>query len=319
MYKIILKKSLTISGLEFYRSLVYLCTHGTNDGMSHSLETNTHFNNLFSGIFFVFLLTLLQGIALCQDRVFSFSGTVVDEETGNPLPGVTLRVLNTSRGTVSGGDGAFRVSLPAGEHTIVISSVGYLPDSVSFVLTADVRRRVYLKPSPVQLQEVLVVAEDPGVDIIRKAIANKRKWMDLVQSYEFDAYTKQVLRKDTSIAGITESYTRGYWRKDDGLREVIQQRRQTENVPAARNFTAVGQILNFNEDEIRLGGYTFVGPTASDALDNYDYKLERTYESKGMRVYELQMKPKSAVKPLFEGTISIADSTYAVMRVNVTP
>lgn len=36
-------------------------------------------------------------------------------------------------------------------------------------------------------------------------------------------------------------------------------------------------------------------------------------------MYELSLKPKSRVKPLFEGSISIADSTYAVMRVDVRP
>jgi hypothetical protein len=257
--------------------------------------------------------------AFGQERVFSFSGTVVDDETENPLPGVTFRVLNSARGTVSGGDGAFRISLPAGEYKFAVSSVGYLPDTVSVTLTTDVHWSIRLKPSPVQIQEFLVVAEDPGIDIVRKAIANKRKWKDLLRSYEFDAYTKQVLRKDTAIASITESYTHGYWRNDDGLREVIRQRRQTENVPAAQNFAAVGQILNFNEDEIHLAGYTFVGPTAPEALDDYDFKLDRTYESKGVKIYELRMTPKSAVKPLFNGTVSIADSTYAVMRVNVKP
>jgi hypothetical protein len=272
-------------------------------------------NRLLSLVF----LSLVSLPAPAQERVATLSGTVVDEETGQPLPGVTFLVLNSSRGTVSGSDGAFRLSLPSGEYTIVVTSVGYLPDTISVPLRRDYERIVRLRPSPVQLQEVLVLAEDPGVDIIRKAIANKRKWMDLLKTYEFDAYTKRVLRRDTSIASITESYTKGYWRPEDGLREIIQQRRQTENIAAGQNLAAVGQILNFNDDEVRLAGYRFVGPTAPEALDNYDYKLERTYESKGVRVYELQMKPRSAIKPLFEGTISIADSTYAVMRVNVRP
>jgi len=251
--------------------------------------------------------------------VLSFHGKVLDEETGLPLPGVTFRVLQTGRGTVSGGDGAFLLTLPPGSYTIVVSSVGYLADTLSIALRSSLQQTIKLKPAPVVLQEVLVEAEDPGVGIIRRAIANKKKWMDLLQSYEFDAYTKQILRRDTSIASITESYTRGYWRRDDGLREVIHQRRQTENIPAAQNFTIVGQILNFNEDNIRLGGYTFVGPTAPDAPENYEFKLERIYEWRGVRVYEISLKPKSILKPLFDGTISIADSTYAVMRVNVKP
>lgn len=204
-------------------------------------------------ILILLLFWVFPSPLLSQGQTFSFKGKVIDEETNAPLAGITFRVLGTTRGTVSGGDGGFLLALPTGNYTIVVSSVGYLPDTVSLALTENIEQTIRLKPSPVQLQEVIVLAEDPGVDIIRRAIANKRKWMDLLKSYEFDAYTKKIFRRDTSIASITETYTRGYWRKDDGLREVIHQRRQTENIPAAANFAVVGGILNLNEDKIRLG------------------------------------------------------------------
>lgn len=254
-----------------------------------------------------------------QEPVFTFGGTVCDAETKQAMASVIVRVLGTAKGTVGGSDGSFRISLPAGTYAFAISSVGYIPDTLRIALNKNLTRAIELQPSSILLPEVVTTAEDPGIGIIRKAIANKRKWMDLLRSYQFEAYTKQILNKDSAIASITESYTTGYWQKEHGLREVIRQRRQTENIRAEQNFASVGQILNFNDDEILLGGYTFVGPTAPEALDNYDYKLERTYESKGVRIYELRIKPIGKMKPLWDGTINIADSTFAVMKVNATP
>jgi len=267
----------------------------------------------------VVLLYFVRIFSQGQERIFTFSGTVRDAETRQPLTTVIVRVLNTAKGTVGGSDGSFCISLLEGTYTFVISSVGYVPDTLHIILNANVTRAIELQPSLIQMPEVVTTAEDPGVGIIRKAIASKRKWMDNLRSYQFEAYTRTVLNKDTTITSISESYTTGYWRKDDGLREVVRQRRQTQNIRAEQNFARVGQILNFNDDEIIFHGHIFVGPTAPEALDNYDFKLERTYESKGVRIYELRVKPTSTMKPLWEGTISIADSTFAVMKVNVSP
>ena len=58
----------------------------------------------------------------------------------------------------------------------------------------------------------------------------------------------------------------------DSAKKIFQ-KRQTENIKVNQNFAQVGGIMNFNEDEIKIAGYTFTGPTAPDALDNYTYKL----------------------------------------------
>jgi len=152
--------------------------------------------------------------------------------------------------------------------------------------------------------------------------------MDKLKSYRFDAFTRQTLRSDTSIASITEAYSTGYMNDDDTLREVIKQKRQTQNIPLDENFAAVRGIVNFNEDEIGLfrmtvnnksSGYRFVGPTAPDALEFYDYKLLGTSVINGVEVYKIRMIPKSRIKPLFDGIITIADETFAVMGVDVVP
>ncbi|WP_341837493.1 SusC/RagA family TonB-linked outer membrane protein [Chitinophaga pollutisoli] len=68
------------------------------------------------------LLILLCG-ALCAHAQQRVSGRVTDTE-GNGLPGVTVRLLNSNRGTVSDITGKFSLEAPAGS-TLVFSFTGY--------------------------------------------------------------------------------------------------------------------------------------------------------------------------------------------------
>jgi len=276
----------------------------------------------------ILLLHFFGNVPLKAQTFFTLRGNVNDSLTKEPLPAANIRILGTSKGTITNTNGNYTLTLDSSAHTIVFSYLAYQPESVMTALKGPAVLNIMLKPSPIQMPEVVVLAEDPAVDIIRKAIAHKRAWMDRLKSYTFEAFTRQVLRRDSTIASITEAYTTGFMSAGDTLREIVKQRRQTENIPSKENFAAVRGIVNFNEDEINLfsvrvgdnsTGYKFVGPTAPDALDNYDYKLLKTSTTSGVDVYQIRMKPKTRLKPLFDGEITIAEGTFAVMGVDVKP
>ncbi|MDI6804164.1 MAG: DUF5686 family protein [Bacteroidota bacterium] len=270
------------------------------------------------GITVLFLSIFLTGI-LYPQHIFTFSGKVTDSESAQPIPAASVRIEGTSKGTITNTNGYFQLSLPTGEYRLIFSHVGYKTDSDRINLNADLIKNISLKAVQIQMPEMIIIAEDPAIEIIRKAIANKRMWMDKLNSYEIQAFTRQLFYRDTTIASITESYSTGYWQKGDTLREIIKQKRQTENIPSSNNFAAVWGITNFNDDEIRSAGYTFIGPTARGALDYYDYKLLRTYGKSGYEIYEINVIPKSRLQPLFQGIITIADYTFAVMGVDLQP
>lgn len=253
-----------------------------------------------------------------QDEVV-LRGTVRDATTGERLAAANIRVLGTSRGTVANADGAYALRIPPGKRIIIASSLAYAPDTLRLLISQDETHDFTLTPSDIILPEVVVSSEDPAIEIIRRAIANKKKWTERLRSFEMEAFTRQVLRRDTAIASITESFTQGYWQAGDTLREIVKQKRQTENVKSEFNFASVGRILNFNDDEIRFIGYTFVGPTAVDALDYYDYTLLQTRSNFGREINEIRMIPRSRTTPLFEGIINIAGDSYALMGVDVQP
>lgn len=262
-------------------------------------------------------LVLLSPAAVSQ--TFVVSGTVRDKVSNEALVAANIRIDGTTRGTISNADGVYRLSLTPGPYTLIVSFVSYRPDTIRVALSADVVENVFLEPIAVRLAEIVVTDEDPAVRIMRKVIENKGGWKERLNSYQFDAFTRQVMRRDTAIASITESYTTGYWQRGDTLREIIKQKRQTENIPMGQNFAAVGGIVNFYDDDIRFAGFNFVGPTSPEAFDYYEFTLEETRNREGVELFTIRMTPKTKLTPLFKGIISIVGDSYSVVGIEVKP
>ncbi len=272
-------------------------------------------------VFVGFLCTsiLIQCGSAISQSIYTVSGKITDSKTGEPLPSANVRLSSSAKGTISNLDGSYLISLPAGDYTLIISYVGYQTDSAALKLENNIHEDVELEPADILMPEMVSIAEDPAYAIVRRAIANKHELTKLLHSYSFKAFTRATIYRDTSLAGITESYTDGYWHKGDSLHEVVIQRRETKNLPEAAFIPSVGRIVNFTDDTIEFVGYKFIGPIAENALDYYKYRLLRTFKKNGIVVYQIEVIPNSRIIPLFSGEIAIADSSYAVMDVNLHP
>ena len=264
-----------------------------------------------------FLIPLIAEISASQ--VVTISGIVRDAVTRTPLPSANVRVLGTSKGTVANAVGVYKLSLDQGDYTVVYSFIGYYSDTLRRSLTRSIEYSPALQPTAIQMAEVVITSEDPAMAIMRKVIEYKKQWSQTLKSYEFEAFTRMVLRRDTAIAMIAESYTTGYWQKGDTLREIVKQKRRTENLPGTGNIAVGGTVVNFYDDDVRFVGYQFVGPTSPDAFDYYDFKLEKTRVRDDKPVYTITVIPKSRILPLFKGKIDVVGDIYALVGVDIEP
>jgi hypothetical protein len=264
------------------------------------------------------LLFLIPAIPAFS-QVLTLSGTVRDAVTNSPLPAANIRVLETTRGTVANAMGVYRLGLEKDHFTVVYSFIGYRSDTLHISLEQSIEYNPRLQPSAIQMAEVIVTNEDPAIGIMREVIRRKKEWGASLQSYEFDAFTRLVMRFDTAISAITESYTTGYWRQGDTLREVIKQKRKTENLKGGVRVSVGGFIVNFYEDDINFAGFRFVGPTSPEAFDYYDFKLEKTRQRDETPVYTIRITPKSRITPLFKGKLDVIGDTYSLIAVDVSP
>ncbi len=252
-------------------------------------------------------------------------GLVYDAQTREPIPHVTIRVLDTDRSSLANDDGRYRVRLDPGEYRLRFSHIAHYSAEYTIVVgDEDVTFDVSLAPSLIELPGTRVYTRhyDPAQVIIVEAIRHKEMLLNQIQTYEFEGYTRLTARKieaDTlaEFLLITETQLEGYFRQPDEYKEIITARRQSSNLNANANLVTIGDIFNFNDNRIHFARQSIVSPTATDALDHYNYYLLDTIMFGERPVFKLEVEPKSNTDPLVQGTILIIDSTFAVVGVDV--
>lgn len=104
-------------------------------------------------LFGSWLLSLLFCLpVLAQD--ITISGRITSSEDGSTLPGVTVQVKGTNRGTTSDAQGAYSVTAPANGR-LVFSYIGFVTQEVEVSNRSSVN--VTLRNDSQQLSEVVVV------------------------------------------------------------------------------------------------------------------------------------------------------------------
>lgn len=97
------------------------------------------------------MLCLLLGFsAWAQSTV---TGTITDDN-GDPIPGASIRVVDTNLGTVTDLDGVYNINVPAGKTTLTFSFVGFETQQIEVGGRSTID--VTLSPSVSDLQEVVV-------------------------------------------------------------------------------------------------------------------------------------------------------------------
>lgn len=100
----------------------------------------------------IFLLLVASGPLWAQER--QVTGTLRDEQ-GQPMPGANVVIKGTTRGTTTDAVGEFHLSVPSGNTTLTISSVGYLTKDIP-VSASQSRFTTTLTADARQLQEVTI-------------------------------------------------------------------------------------------------------------------------------------------------------------------
>jgi len=103
--------------------------------------------------FFLSCMFLLIGGASAQNRVVT--GKVTDAG-GNPVPSASVVIKGTKRGTNTGPDGSFKLSVPPSAKALVISSIGFAAQEVSIDGVSDASVQL-VASAKTDLQDVVVV------------------------------------------------------------------------------------------------------------------------------------------------------------------
>jgi hypothetical protein len=245
-------------------------------------------------------------------------------------------------GTAANVKGEYQIKLTEGDFILVASYIGYYSDTAKVDLRGNIMQVDFsLIETEIILPEIVIrPGDNPALSIIRKAIEKKKERNEKLNTYEFEAYTKGLIRTtdeisargrtvstgvdtegdsaDLKITGILENQSEGYFKKPDQFKEIIIARKQSANFPPTINIVTGGRLIqNFYEDDIRFFSGDLPGPISDDALDYYYYYIDKVVLKNDRKVYKLFMKPEDSDDPGFVGSIFINDSTYELIQVEL--
>jgi len=284
------------------------------------------------------LFTLLTSVTFSQQ--FILKGKVTDRPTSSSLSYSNIRIAGTTLGTAANYEGNFELRLSRGYYKIIASFIGYRSDTVSVTLASNKTINFSLEPGQVNLQEITVFpGENPALEIIRRAINSKHGRNNKLNTYEFHAYTKGLVKttKDFSstntsvslsigaqdtgklkISGIIENESKGYFKKPNNYKDEIIARKQSANTPSSVNILTGGRIIqNFYTDDIQFFNRPLPSPISDDAIDYYDYLIEDTLAMDNKNVFQIHVEPLRKTDPGFVGKIFITDDQFSLVKIDV--
>lgn len=93
--------------------------------------------------------------ATAQDNGHTVTGTVIDADSRDPLPGVTILIEGTEIGTTTNLDGDFEIELPSPNEILFFSYVGFSEQTVD--VDGRTELSVALEPDIYMGEEVVMV------------------------------------------------------------------------------------------------------------------------------------------------------------------
>lgn len=282
-------------------------------------------------IFNLLLLLSIPFFTLAQ-----LSGTI-KSDNGEPLPFASIYVQGTTIGTTSNIDGKYVFSLSPGSYKIVCQYVGYQQKIFEITLTEEPQKKdIILSNESVNIKEVVVLAnaEDPAYPIIRKAMAKRKYYRDLVKSYQCDVYIKgnqKLVEAPEKIFGqeigdlggtldstgqgiiyLSESQAKLYRAQPDKVKEEMYSSKVSGNDNGFGFNRASLMDFNFYENHINIER-EILSPIANTAMQYYRYKLIGTFfDENGYLVNKIQVLKKRESDPVVSGFIYIVEDLWNI-------
>jgi hypothetical protein len=272
--------------------------------------------SIFHTTVLLFILTIFRA---ADGQSYMLRGRVFDNQTGEPLVAANIQIVGTYRGTISNENGRFQLEILDFPADLSISYIGYQTRTVE--LKAEVYHELEIRLEPViyEAEPIVVIAEDPGMQIMREVIRRKQEWIKEIHTYRAEAYSRMVLENDSGIVSISESTSELFWDAERGPREIIKSKRQTSNIDQDQNFAFASYIPNLYADDVEINGFSVIGPTNPDAFDYYEFMLEKTSKLDTTTVFHIKVIPVSRLQPTFTGELTVLDHQFVLFSADLKP
>lgn len=166
------------------------------------MQNREHKNRRIKGLSpaILFVILMLWQIAPANARTVTVTGILKDGATKETLLAATVST-STGQGAMTNEDGAYRLSLPEGNHLLNFSYIGYKTKSIEVSLHRDTTIDIALYPEAGELNTVTVVAKKKS-DVKDREISVVKMEMKDVKDIPVIFGELDILKTVTLLPGI---------------------------------------------------------------------------------------------------------------------
>lgn len=200
----------------------------------------------FFGLIFLLLLS-----APGYSQTFRLSGTITDSDSKETLIGVPILIKGQpGKGVASDETGEYIISLPKGNHTLLIDYIGYEKTQITVSLSGNVLQNIELKQTSIGLKEVVVSGgradanvSSPQTGIEKMEIKKINKLPVLLGERDII----KTIQLTPGVQGAGEGSSGFYVRGGSADQNMIL----LDNVPLYNASHLMGFFSTFNSDVLR--------------------------------------------------------------------
>ncbi|WP_298653125.1 carboxypeptidase-like regulatory domain-containing protein [uncultured Proteiniphilum sp.] len=277
-------------------------------------------NNLFRLLlFFCFLSApnLFSGNITQPDSTYLLRGRVLGADTNEPLVNASVLVQQVNISSVTNQDGYFSIRVPAStRHSeLLIRYLGYENQKIPVVTLMDnPNNHITLKPSPIQLSEIVVVSGD-GTELVREALQR------IPQNYPDNphmmvAFYRESVKKGSNYISLVETvldiYKATYSSYSNDQSKIYIGRKATDISPRDTVLLKFqGGINDALMLDIAKNPEIVFGTDASE----YGFHIEGLININDKPHYIISFSPHPGIKDiLFRGNIYLDAASLAFAR-----
>ena len=267
---------------------------------------------------FVIFFVLLAIVAVRAQQRTAVSGTVVDNVTGSPLIGAS--VTGGGHTVVTNGDGYFLLKGDSTLTDVVVSHLGYRSRHVRLGDRSSDLHKVRLTPVAIQLQEVVVMANDARqlvMAAVSKIPTNYSRRPELYRCFYRE--TAQKRQHYIMVAeGVVDMYKTAYDRQSYRDRVAIRKGRRLLS-PRQGDTLSVkvlgGPVTPVQLDIVKNLDFLL----NEESLNCYELKMEVPTSIADRPQYVVSLKPRLTMPyALYYGQLYIDQQTLAFTRAELT-
>jgi hypothetical protein len=136
-------------------------------------------------------------------RVFDISGRVIDELTGESVPGVNVYITSQEKGAVTNENGVFKLRLMRGYYDMRVSFVGYETRLIPIVVVSEGRILIKLKEDSEMLSEVIVSGRNPTENFESTDMGRHNMGIETMESLPPFMGEVDVIKSMTLLPGVS--------------------------------------------------------------------------------------------------------------------